>query len=408
MTALDDFFIGILAGGEEVDPTLDAPLTSTGIAYGTGPLTYSCASTVYEQDDSGVYVPWDANVRPWNSAKGTTVNPAATNLITQSNTLSNWTATRSSVVDSNIAGIVQGFNKRRLTEDTATGTHLSFVSVSKAASSMQYTFSAIVESSSRNLRMQLADSGLTNRVQAEFNLSTGTVTSPATAFGAGWTAQYALILPEGNGVYRCVISATTDSTASVVPVFNLLNGAISTYTGDGTSGVYIHHAQLEQSAYHTSPIPTTGATVTRSAATCTIPAANLPSNDYVVYCESTIGQRAATRLGWGTAMDYDAFEATATQLVSTGKRANVARTTNAVTTTPTGFHRMALRFTGGTVSFFADGTKGNDATAAPVTPADIYLGGILSTLSPSMVRNVRIYPALTDAQMTTLTTTGET
>jgi hypothetical protein len=48
------------------------------------------------------------------------------------------------------------------------------------------------------------------------------------------------------------------------------------FAGDGTSGLYIYGAQLEEGSTPSSYIPTSGATVTRAAETLTIPAANLP------------------------------------------------------------------------------------------------------------------------------------
>jgi hypothetical protein len=67
----------------------------------------------------------------------------------------------------------------------------------------------------------------------------------------------------GNGWYRC--SATGVSAGTFTSwILRIIKDATSTYTGDGTSGIYIWGAQLEQGSYPTSYIPTTASTVTRT------------------------------------------------------------------------------------------------------------------------------------------------
>jgi hypothetical protein len=87
-------------------------------------------------------------------------------------------------------------------------------------------------------------------VSAIFDLSNGSVVSGAGAF----------INDEGNGWYRCVISNTPSNINCIIYI---VSGTSTTYLGNGTSGVYIWGAQLEQSTYPTSYIPTTTASVTR-------------------------------------------------------------------------------------------------------------------------------------------------
>ena len=71
----------------------------------------------------------------------------------------------------------------------------------------------------------------------------------------------------GNGWYRC--SAYFQNGSLSVPSIGIsADGLTNSYQGDGTSGIYIWGAQLEESIYPTSYIPTSGNISTRSAETC--------------------------------------------------------------------------------------------------------------------------------------------
>ncbi|WP_313390267.1 hypothetical protein [Leclercia sp.] len=83
----------------------------------------------------------------------------------------------------------------------------------------------------------------------------------------------------GNGLYRVWMAVTAGATQSSVFRLQLAkDGVTASYVGDGVSGLYVWGAQVEDSPFPTSYIPTTAATVTRGADYWQIPKENCGYN----------------------------------------------------------------------------------------------------------------------------------
>ena len=132
-------------------------------------------------------------------------------------------------------------------------------------SGVTYAISVYAKASERSVFQLVAVAGFTAAYQ-NFDLSNGTL-------GSG-TATSPAITAVGNGWYRCSIVAQATSTQSgsitvgMVPATT--SGLFQIYQGIDNYGLFLWGAQLEAGSFPTSYIPTTTASVTRSADVCSI------------------------------------------------------------------------------------------------------------------------------------------
>jgi hypothetical protein len=175
------------------------------------------------------------------------------NLLIYSENISNaaWGKSNSSVSANTITS-PDGFSSAyKLIENTANSLH--FISQNLGTISGNYSVSCFVKAGER-YRGYVQIFGTGGNAAVQFNLQTGTISG-----GTGTNT----ITAYPNGWYR-VTSTTNFTSAAAVCYFVLLdNTGASTYTGDGTSGIYVWGLQAETGSVATDYTKTVASSKTR-------------------------------------------------------------------------------------------------------------------------------------------------
>jgi hypothetical protein len=126
----------------------------------------------------------------------------------------------------------------KLVETTATDTHIVYRTPA-ALTAASYTLTVYAKAAERSIIYMRLDTG--SAKYAYFDLTGGTVLSANAAYVATITSA-------GSGWYRCSITTTATSANHDIVYGVTTANNVAVYAGDGTSGVLIWGAQLEQSA----------------------------------------------------------------------------------------------------------------------------------------------------------------
>ena len=187
---------------------------------------------------------------------------AATNLITYSEDFDNsyWTKSGLSLTSGFVSP--DGTNNAfKLVEGTNNGEHIIYKISIGYTSGATLSYSFFAKKGERNVIQTFNYIGGGYHNGADFDLSTGIVSNEIGGSGT--------MLELDNGWYRCEFTslATVGQSATNL-AFRILNSADeNNYIGNGTSGVYIYGAMLEENSVASSYIPTQGTIQTRVAET---------------------------------------------------------------------------------------------------------------------------------------------
>jgi hypothetical protein len=266
------------AATKRLDPRIAFTRTSTGTFVGSNGLIQTAVSGAARFDHNPTT----------GESLGLLVEETRTNHNTYSEQFDNaaWVKTRSSITSNTIVAPDGTLTGDKLVEDTtASNTHQ--ISQSASLTAGTHTYSIFVKAGERSVLQAFRSNLNIDLFTHTFNLSTGT------ASGAG-----ASIVSVGNDWYLCISTVTVNTTGSTGINFSINNGSTNSYTGDGTSGLFLWGAQVEAGSFPTSYIPTTTATVTRAADVATL--ANTGSSIFPTSAFTTVNSPYGTAGGGST------------------------------------------------------------------------------------------------------------
>ena len=220
-----------------------------------------------------------------------------------------------------------------------------------------------------------------------------------------------------NGWFKFSITSTSTASAVNCRIYLGKDGVwTSPYVGDGTSGVYVYGAQLEQGSYATSYIPTSGSTVTRNQDIFTRDGIGslINSTEGVLFAEMAALSDDLTyrilSLSDGTLAEriYIQYTSTTNQVsavLKTGSttQANIQHTL----TDETVFSKMAFKWKANDFAFWIDGVEVGTDTSGSV-PSGLNRLALDRRLNDNTffgkVKQLQVYDtALTDTQLAALT-----
>ena len=243
-------------------------------SVGSGSKTYFAANgrmlTVASSVQRNNFA-YDASTGTW-IPEGTFIEgPARTNLLTYSEDLNNWTKVNSNV-SSTIGVALDGNTTANLvTSNAVSDVHEIYSSFSGQANAT-YTFSVFLKPQNYSwANLFLRGTGFNDTTAAGyFDLANGEMGT--VVYSQDVTSIN--MKPYGDGWYRCSVTAQANATTGLyyAGVSLATGNNVVTYTGDGSSGLYIWGGQVEMSnvvhsggnVAETSYIRTIGSTVTRA------------------------------------------------------------------------------------------------------------------------------------------------
>jgi hypothetical protein len=343
------------------------------------------------------------------------VEPSAQNVLLQSEAFNtSWTPVGLNAFGSgsvaNSTGTTDPFggtNSDYIQETAASGTHVILQTAAGQVSGTTVTLSCFAKSAERTqINFLNNGGGLGN---ATFNLTAGTATLV--------NGVSASIQNYGNGWYRCALTYTPSVSGNFNVQVRLADASGNTsYTGTGTSGLYVFGAQLETGSIATSYIPTTTAPVTRNADVINVSSVSgvIGQTEGTIYVEvdmSVIPQLfVPCAIDIGTVSEYLVIGVNSSGAFRVLiKKATGSQTQLMISSAnPVGVYKIAVAYKNGDYAMSINGATpltSNDSTNYPVGAFSVvHLSLSAYGIGICRTRTVALYPArLTNTELQALT-----
>lgn len=175
-----------------------------------------------------------------------------------------WSSIRSSdIADSTTAPDGTTTADSLVEDSTASNSHYVQQVLSVSAAAQDYTFSVYLKANTRtNADIRIVENDANTAAAVGIDLTNG-VTSGLTA-GANWSDARAFVVNAGGGWYRVTIVGRKTNSATSLSLRIVLadSSGSTTYSGDGSSSIYVWRASCRQDS-----LPSRGAATTTAAAT---------------------------------------------------------------------------------------------------------------------------------------------
>ena len=405
----------------DISPTLNLDFANAQSI--TSKTTYTRASTATYYDASGtlqtaaVDAPRFDHDPATGERLGILLEEQRTNLLTYSEQFDNaaWAKVRSTIT-ANAATAPDGTTTAdKIVEDTtASSTHPVYQGSTGFAAGVTATASVFLKAGERTFVSIGSPASATG---TGVNLTTGELVDVNVP---GWTnAATRSVTDIGGGWYRVYYSFTTvgsDALSDALRIFPN-NGTTTSYTGDGTSGLYVWGAQLEVGSFPTSYIKTEASQVTRSADDLSITGTNF--TDFYNQSEGTfvlgldyIGATAATPVLFSAGTSFSDSTYISNPSTNLGLSIIVggaAQYTGSSLVRPSTPFKTAIALKQDDMAFVIDGgTVSTDTSGTIPTVTNLYLGRAswnAGNYACIHIKSLTYYPRrLTNVQLQALTT----